>query len=95
MVDANITPIGVFCPRCEEKFAKAAGYGENYRQTLEKYLTAIPPEIKTSPEEYNKRIGLCEGCGQYLADSFTCLMCGCYVQMRAAKEVISCPLSKW
>jgi hypothetical protein len=66
---------------------------EAYRERLAAYLSSHPEEIKTPPAEYENRLAVCRDCGELMGA--TCLECGCYMKMRAAKRVMGCPDGKW
>jgi len=50
---------------------------------VQEYVDNIPPEQKTSAPEYQRRLELCKTCN-YLTHGM-CMLCGCYVEVRAAK----------
>lgn len=79
------------CPSCAARNADKGSY-EEYIKT---YLDSLPDEIKTPAEEYARRLDICLGCEEYITK--TCILCGCYVEIRAAKKIMYCPLSfdKW
>lgn len=62
---------------------------------LQKYIRQIPQDERTEEEEYRRRLDACRGCSQLFAGM--CRICGCYVEMRAAVRVRSCPMvhPKW
>ncbi|MCL2500041.1 MAG: DUF6171 family protein [Defluviitaleaceae bacterium] len=67
------------CPRC---LLSETNQAELYA-TIQDYIKNIPPEARSSPEEYDKRLGICKEC-RHLLDGM-CVLCGCYVELRAAK----------
>jgi hypothetical protein len=80
----NTMPIPV-CPSC----LKNEETEPDYRERLSRYLTGLPPEIKTPPEEYRRRLAVCAECAEY--ENGVCRICGCYTEMRAAKNALACP----
>ncbi len=62
---------------------------------VKKAAAVIPEKERCSEEEYQKRLLTCKECDSLL--SGTCLLCGCYVEIRAAKKSASCPAPgrKW
>lgn len=60
---------------------------------IKKYKDAIKIADQVSPSQYEDRLGICLKC-EYL-NAGTCGACGCYVELRAAVKVSSCPYRKW
>jgi hypothetical protein len=58
-------------------------------------VALLDERAKVSDAEYIRRLVLCESCDQL--SSGTCMQCGCYVQLRAAKRALRCahPQPKW
>ena len=53
-------------------------------------LIALLPEDKLTPrEETSRRLAICRDCDQLR--SGMCALCGCYVELRAAKGRMGCP----
>ena len=44
-------------------------------------------------DEYERRLGICDGCDQRKNNS--CQKCGCNLTAKAAGRVFQCPLGKW
>lgn len=64
--------------------------------SIREYISLLPVEIRTERATYEARLTKCAVCA-HLA-GYTCLLCGCYVQMRAAKQHMICPdvsAQKW
>ena len=73
-----------FCPRCPHPTAD-----QDIREVIASVLAALPPEQRTEEEEYRLRLEGCETCpGQ---NQGICRYCGCYVEVRAAKNFMTCP----
>ncbi|GHU39212.1 hypothetical protein FACS1894105_13850 [Clostridia bacterium] len=85
MVDGQRKP----CIRCRPQNESE----EEYRKRLADYMRSIPDEIKTKQDEYERRLIICRDCDELM--NGTCRLCGCYVEMRAAKEAQYCPDNKW
>lgn len=66
---------------------------ENYTQMIEKCLSMISPRDRTSEVQFAQRIAVCEECADFV--TATCQVCGCYVELRAAKKNVHCPRKKW
>jgi hypothetical protein len=59
--------------------------------TLREHIKNIPPEHKTTPAAYIARLNICKDC-EHLLDGL-CALCGCYVELRAAKAAQRCAAS--
>ena len=79
---------------CRNCLLKEMGETE-FARTVEECLAALPDIVKTPEPEYQKRLAACRECGRLL--NGMCALCGCFVELRAAKRVNSCPDSpaKW
>lgn len=58
-------------------------------EIIAEYLQAMPEEQKATETSYQNRLSVCKDCDA-LANG-TCRLCGCYVEVRAAKAWQSCP----
>ena len=56
-------------------------------------IDKMPSSEKALPEKYDMRLDICRTCDSL--NEGTCLKCGCYVELRAAKKKGSCPIKKW
>lgn len=56
---------------------------------ISEMIAAIPHEKRTDEAEYRRRLEICGGCGK-LGEG-TCGVCGCFVELRAAKKDMYCP----
>lgn len=58
-------------------------------------IGTIPEEERTPGEAYARRLALCRECGDL--NRGTCALCGCYVEIRAARQEQNCPAvpGKW
>lgn len=73
------------CKRC---LLKQLG-GPDYFATIYDYIAALPDEIKTQSTEYDRRLAICLDCDCLI--NGMCRLCGCFVEVRAAKKHQSCP----
>ncbi len=62
-------------------------------ESVQKLIARLPDEEKVSEETYAARLEICKGCGE-LKDGL-CAVCGCFVELRAAKRRMDCPREKW
>jgi hypothetical protein len=76
----------VLCRKCLQDAVEESGL----REYLDNYAAALPNEIRAPEAEYKRRLSLCEGCIHRIR--FTCVLCGCYIQARAAKRRQKCPI---
>ena len=53
------------------------------------YRAALPAKKRTPDAEYAARLACCKACDALNAG--TCMQCGCYVEMRAARLDMPCP----
>jgi hypothetical protein len=62
---------------------------------IEERIRLLPDGERADAAEYARRLTLCRTCGEL--NRGTCAQCGCYVEIRAAKRVMRCPLvnPKW
>ena len=64
---------------------------EDMARLVADYLSTLPEEQKVSDGIYHARLTLCESCNAL--NSGTCALCGCYVEARAAKRGLGCPMT--
>ena len=57
---------------------------------IAEYVAGLDAAVRTDEADYRARLAVCEDCEQLL--SGTCRLCGCYVETRAAKKGLSCPM---
>ena len=62
-------------------------------EKIKKYREAIKQADRVKDKEYEARLDVCRAC-EKLIDG-TCLVCGCYVELRAAVRMSHCPKKKW
>lgn len=80
-----------FCKKC---LLRDFDEGDLFR-TMQEYIARIEEDIKTPPEEYERRLAVCRECDSLI--NGMCGVCGCYVEMRAAVTSHYCPAvhKKW
>lgn len=74
-----------YCRKCLLREMDQAEYFKN----MYDYIARLPEDDKVSDEEYERRLAICKDCDRLLQGM--CRLCGCYVEMRAAMKVRSCP----
>lgn len=70
--------------------------GENsYYESVKFYRETLPSKKRTPDDVYETRLQACKNCENLEAG--TCMQCGCYVEMRAARADMHCPApeAKW
>lgn len=67
-----------------------------HKETIKKELDRLKASAAPMAEEalYKKRLEACSDC-KFLDVSGTCMMCGCYVMLRAALLSNKCPKKFW
>ena len=73
---------------CRLCLLQESGEQEMYA-IIQQRIAALPAAQKAAPEQYARRLSLCRECEELL--SGVCRKCGCYVELRAAKETGACP----
>ena len=67
--------------------------GDSIRLGYDGYVRELPEEMRVAEATYRARLAICDTCA--LRTGFTCTLCGCYVQTRAAKRAQRCPEKRW
>lgn len=62
---------------------------EEFFQRLEAYIANLDEDDRAGQETYEARLAQCAHCPN-LTDGM-CVLCGCYVELRAALKVRRCP----
>ncbi|MCD7764528.1 MAG: DUF6171 family protein [Lachnospiraceae bacterium] len=79
------------CRRCLLRdMAERDSYANLYT-----YLNSLSSDDKVPDAVYEERLAVCRTCDKLL--SGMCVLCGCYVELRAAMRVRGCPHvpAKW
>jgi len=75
------------CRRCLLRELDREAYASIYA-----YIGSLPEEERAEPSEYARRLELCKSC-ESLRNGM-CALCGCFVEVRAAKKRMYCAKSK-
>ena len=67
--------------------------GSEVFEKIRNMIALLPEREKADDKEYSHRLELCKECDALNAG--TCMECGCYVELRAAKKDGSCPIKRW
>ena len=80
------------CYRC--LLEEVSGEAE-LKQLIAERVAALPDELRADQTEYTSRLQCCKACDALR--SGMCSLCGCYVELRAAKRKMHCPAlpAKW
>lgn len=71
------------------------GLSNGLKSITEPVTYVIRNHLLVSEQEFNSRLGHCEQCNEYRADSAKCQLCGCYMRWKAQLQLARCPLGKW
>lgn len=85
----NSANSGTKCRRC---LLRDLTDENDYHASVTRYRASLPAKKRTPDAEYEQRLAVCQGCQNL--DSGTCMQCGCYVEMRAARSDMHCPLGQ-
>ena len=66
---------------------------EAERQRVKIYRSVMPEELRVEDAAYEQRLQTCMECEAL--QNGTCMECGCFVEMRAARQDMCCPLFLW
>lgn len=78
--------------RCRRCLLQDMADENDYYASVVRYRAAMPRRVRTPDAEYAARLEHCRTCPSLNAG--TCMQCGCYVEMRAARTDMHCPLDK-
>ncbi len=73
------------CKRC---LLQEMGDEELYER-IKRTINAIPADKRCEENEYKNRLQLCRSCDKLV--NGMCRVCGCFVEVRAAKQTAYCP----
>lgn len=81
--------IGASAERCRRCLLRDMMDENDYYQSVVFYRATMPKKKRTPDREYEARVAVCRECGSL--ENGTCRLCGCFVEMRAARIDIHCP----
>ena len=67
--------------------------GEALSAILRERVAQLSEEERVPEKTYRARLNRCIGCERL--NRGTCAMCGCYVEVRAARRAKDCPEHRW
>ena len=62
---------------------------EGLYKKVSELIEVIPEDVRTSAEEYKRRLDICRECDGL--ENGICRECGCFVELRAAAKKNYCP----
>ena len=74
--------------RCKRCLLREMANEDMYHR-IQRTIDAIPPKLRCSKVEYDARLALCKECEKLIGGM--CRVCGCFVEVRAAKKSEHCP----
>ncbi len=74
--------------RCKKCLLRDLDKNEFFK-SLQEAIDAIDEDVRTPSELYEKRLSECSSCEKLLEGM--CAVCGCFVELRAAKTGSYCP----
>lgn len=74
--------------RCKKCLLREMANEDMYHR-IQRTIDAIPPKLRCSKGEYDARLELCKECEKLIGGM--CRVCGCFVEVRAAKKSEHCP----
>ena len=78
-------------PPCKKCLLSDSG-GDAYEK-IKELLDRMPENEKAAGDLFARRLDICRNCDKQ--SEGTCLLCGCYVELRAAGKNGRCPGKKW
>ena len=79
--------------RCRRCLLREMQDENDYYQSVLHYRAALPPKARTPDAIWEQRLTACKACDEL--QNGTCMQCGCYVEMRAARLDMHCPCGRW
>lgn len=75
--------------RCRRCLLEDMADEQSLLALIREQITLLPPEARAAADRYQERLTVCRGC-PWLQGGM-CGLCGCYVELRAAKGRMECP----
>jgi len=66
---------------------------DEYLKNIFEYIDSIPIDKKCTNEVYQHRLSVCKHCNSLI--NGMCEICGCFVEVRAIKKDMYCPLGEY
>ena len=78
------------CRRCLLREMKDKN---DYYQSVLFYRSTLPAKKRAPDGVYERRLEGCKSCDEL--QNGTCMQCGCYVEICAARVDMHCPMKQW
>ncbi len=78
---------------CKKCLLREMAEAVDLAAAVREYRERLPDGIRTPEEPYEARLTRCKACTEL--SSATCMQCGCYVEIRAARVDVDCPMGYW
>lgn len=79
--------------RCRRCLLRDMAEQNDYYRSVQRYRASLAGTIRTPDDTYEQRLKSCQACAALV--NGTCMQCGCYVEMRAARIDMHCPMEIW
>lgn len=79
--------------RCRRCLLRELAEGQALYESVRAYRAELSEDVRTTDTQFEARLDQCRAC-RHLQNA-TCMQCGCYVEIRAAKRDIHCPMGNW
>ncbi len=76
-------------PPCRRCLLEDLPSGSVLAANIRDLIAQLPPECRTPAQEEKERLDTCRSC-EHLSEGM-CALCGCYVELRAARNKSRCP----
>jgi len=76
-------------PRCRKCLLEEMGDQQALLASIQQLIDALPDEKRANEKTRQQRLACCRAC-VHLHEG-TCGLCGCFVELRAAKNWMHCP----
>lgn len=50
---------------------------------------------RVTDADIDARVAICEGCDFFVAESYRCIKCGCFLKFKTTLRSQHCPINKW
>ncbi|MFH1879285.1 MAG: DUF6171 family protein [Bacillota bacterium] len=85
----------IYAPPCKRCLLTDMQEEQAFYDIIKERIRLLPDGERADPAEYRRRLAICGQCDRLSRG--TCAQCGCYVEIRAARQAMRCadPVQKW